>query len=218
MPDILSEEDTRALFAELRAQEHPNVVPAGTAAVQRTVHRRRMSTAVGVATLAALALVVGGLSVAGRDRQLFDPAPAGSIGEPSTSAHERLMGLAEQARRSVDGGSRLPASPAEESSAGHGPLDSVVQIVDEAMASGGAPAADYRLWYSCRGSGSAILTWTIGSRTASVTMICRDAGAAAPTRPDGVVTLTGAGIMTVRIEPDPDALHQAAYAFRIARD
>jgi RNA polymerase sigma-70 factor (ECF subfamily) len=77
MPEELTEEQTRAAFADLRAADLTFIRPPGSVAAQRTVRRRRRAGVVAVAAGVGIAIVSTAtvLSVVDTDRAAPPPAP-----------------------------------------------------------------------------------------------------------------------------------------------
>lgn len=200
MPDLLSEEETRALFADLHSQALHDVQAPGTQAAHRTVSRRRTVKAVSIAGCVAIAL--GGTFLLGQNigssKAATNPAPAA---QPSVEADD-TNALAQTARLAVGTGEGQAAFV----SAASGPLDSGIHNVDST-----GEFRDYELRVMCAGAGSIDITFAAGAGSTKEGLACGKGPL--------VIHLTGPATkphdLAVTIEPDPAALGHAGYAYVI---
>ncbi|MBV1853748.1 hypothetical protein [Catellatospora tritici] len=212
--------DIEEAFALIRLEAEQRELPMADQ-VRRYGDRRARRRAA-VATLAAVVVgVVATISVLPLitspktlpPTRATDASPALSGGEMSK--------LIDQAREDVGIGSAVNAKQFAVSS---GPLDTTVQNVAEAV-----PENSYTLAVTCRGAGKVTVTWSFGGRASGDHI---EVGA------DGYLSQTGhltcapasvknlpalmkdhrSGTLTVRIEPDSEALNHAAYAYVITTD
>lgn len=210
MPDLITDEHTRALFTRLRAEELSRVAAPGTAQAHRTVRRRKTTTTVVAAGVAAVALAGGTLGYA----QLTTSPAATS----ASTTQEDLSQLADQARRAVaSGGDRAIGAAPGGFASGSGPLSGVVQNVDEGEDGRGVADGRRTLSYACRGAGKATLIWSVGDQSRTVVMACEQPGPMTVFKIDGTIAVEGSGIMKVRVEPDAEAVDRAAYAYSITQ-
>lgn len=203
MPDLLTDDQTRAMFRQLRAEQLHHVVPPGAADAHRTVRRRRITSAL-AASVALLTII--GLGYA----QLTAPTQLNPAEPSSAPGQDELIRLADQAHDSVRAAG--PSASANILTGGWGPLNNDIQDEDGR----GVPMAHYTLGYACRGVGQAKITWSIGKTTRTATMACGDPSPATSRKPDGTLTATGSGVMTIRIDPNIRAINHAAYAYSVA--
>jgi hypothetical protein len=106
MPEELTEEQTRAVFADMRATDLTFIRPPGSAAAQRTVRRRRRAGVVAVAAGVGIAIVSTAtvLSVIDTDRAAPSPAaPSPSFSRPPlTEAELKQLGAEAMATLGAD--------------------------------------------------------------------------------------------------------------------
>jgi hypothetical protein len=202
MPDLLSDDDTRAAFASLRSSELARVRPPGTDAVRRTVSRRRTTRAVTIA--GCLVLAIGGGVALAANPLGRGVAPAGPPDRTATDWSRIAVAL-----MPPDGTPGFVSSAA-------GPLDANIRNVDET-----AHLRGYRLRITCAGAGAVHVKLEAGGATAEADVSCgagiAEAGAA--TRELKVaVPAGGANGVAVAIEPDAAALKKAGFAYVIVHD
>jgi hypothetical protein len=203
---MLTEDQTRSAFAQLRAAEIASVSAPGTAAAHRTVRRRRAARVATVAGCVA-AVLAGGVALAnnltggGANSQPADPQAVDVV---------RLGRLANAALTAAE-----PERTTRQIFGGSGPLDSAIHDVDET--GGSLPA--YQVLVTCMGEGSMNVTLTVGTNSASDGVACgrTQAGAAGVATLISVPTPAGASEVSVTLEPDEAALHHAGYAFVVMK-
>jgi hypothetical protein len=198
MPDLLSEDQTRAMFADLHAEEIAHVRAPGTQAAHRTVRRRRTTAAVTVAGCVAVAL--GGAFLLGQNvGRTSTPAPAPAA-RPSIEA-DNTVALGEAARQALGTAGSAP----DMVSGSSGPLDTGIHNVDET-----GHFARYRLLVTCAGAGSIRVKFGAGPKAVEDDVTCGQSSQ---------LSLDGPGTsphdVTVTIEPDAAALHHAGFAYVI---
>lgn len=196
MPDLLSEDETRAVFADLRSSELPHVRPPGTEAVRTTVRRRkttRMATIAGCAVLAVGGVWLG-LSMSGTPS-----TPAAPLDRTTTEWGQIAAAL-------------MPPQGTPGFVAGaSGPLDATVRDVDESASLGG-----YRLRVTCAGAGAIHVRLEAGGAVQQTDVVCGSGIAEAGESAREVTVAVPSGGpegMAVVIEPDAAALHRAGFAY-----
>ncbi|MBB5873616.1 hypothetical protein F4553_007050 [Allocatelliglobosispora scoriae] len=202
MPDLLSEDDTRSAFADVRAAELSLVRPPGTAAAHRTVRRRRTTAALTVAGCAALVLGAASLGIGGLGDDGETP------GAPPSGEAVNLTALAEIARAA------LPLDDEERErvvNSSSGPLDADIRNTDDA-----GRATTYQLLITCVGAGSIHFQLAAGANRIEEEIDC---GATRMAAAGGAMLLSLPGPesrpheIAVTVEPDVRALYHAGYAY-----
>lgn len=205
MSDLLSEEETRAAFAELRATELVHVRPPGTQAVRTTVRRRRTTRVVTVAGCAALAVAGGAIAAANMLPRQSAPAPM--IGAQPSVEPTDALGWAQLADDALGEGVGRPKWLAHALS----PIDTVTHDVAYA----GTHSA-YNLTITCAGAGTVHVKVAVGTHAAEADLAC---GATKSEAQDATKVLalpvgdSAAHQVAVTIEPDGDAVNKAGFAY-----
>ncbi|GAA3344061.1 hypothetical protein GCM10020358_45750 [Amorphoplanes nipponensis] len=220
MPEELTEEQTRAAFADLRAADLTFIRPPGSAEALRTVRRRRRAGVVAAAAGAGLVLA-GSATVAAR----VDPdraAPAAPSPAPSALSDAELDRLSEAAAAAlglttVDNKKRRSQGLPRIVSSNHGPLRGGDQGV-AGVSSGTNQTGVYVVEVVCVGTGTLhALVWAadgisrdrpVPPGAADVQVSCGDR----PTPVEVTVSAPRPKLVFTRIEPDPSAIGRAAYA------
>lgn len=205
MSDLLSEEETRAAFGALRAQELGQVRAPGVQAAHRTVRRRQAVRAVSIA--GAVAVVAGGGFLLGQTIHTSPSTPAAQPGleQPDQQAMgviaRDLIGLSTQTPDMI--------------SNSWGPLDTSIRDDDEA-----ADFSAYTLKVACAGGGLIHVKLAVGSTSSAADATCgpgvRGAGGTSVTV-DLKAPTDGTHGVSVLIEPDPTAQQNAGFAYSLTR-
>jgi hypothetical protein len=212
MPDLLSEEETRAAFAELRSAELPHVRPPGTDSVHRTVRRRKAVRSVTVVGCAALA--IGGGAVLAPNLLANNGASdnrtngtANAIGAQPTVEPTDALGWAQLADYALGEGVGRPKWLAHS----FGPVDAGSHDVAYA----GTYSA-YNLVVTCAGPGTMHVKMAVGTHATEADVVC---GATAGEARDATKELAlsagdNAGHnVEVTAEPDAAADGKAGFAY-----
>jgi hypothetical protein len=198
VPEMLTEDEVREAFARLRAAELPRVPGPGTAAIERTVRRRRATTSAAV-LLIALA-VAGGAAFAvrtGTPRPAPPPPPAAP--EPVPTGPD-LIRLGEQASLALD-----PVVPGDYAAGVSGPLTGAVLDAHEAT----QPAGRYRLAATCVGTGTARFEVVQNRQAEGFDLVCDGRAGSLEFVYQPAFTLY------VSVEPDAAADGHAGFAYRV---
>jgi hypothetical protein len=194
---MLTDDETRAAFAQLRADELPRVAGPGSAAARRTVRRRRVTVAVAVTTVLAAAGTAAVLAVAG----VTGPAPStlGTSDHPVPTGPD-LVRLGEQAARTL--AAEVPGDPAL---GGSGPMTSIGLDAEDGVLEAGR----YRLTATCLGAGTARFEVAQNGPSHGFDVACD--GSANSVEFDNRPGFT----LYVRVDPDDAARDRAGFAYRV---
>jgi hypothetical protein len=208
MPDLLSEEETRAAFAELRATELQRVRPPGITAAHQTVRRRTRAKAVVVA--AGVVAMLGALGLA--QNSLTDQSTGPTDIDPPTINLSPPNDLAEGWREVAEGAvmGLLPMNNISAISTGG--LRSTVRDVDDTAA---YPA--YHVKVVCAGYGTIDVMVMAGSQANGAAVDCGASQSEAAKRMREIDIAMPSGVigLTVTIKPNHVALNNSAYGYVI---
>jgi hypothetical protein len=157
VPDqtALSEDQTRAAFAALRAEALPEVRGPGVDVVRHTVRRRRKTAAVTSAFVVA-GLVAGGFAVASHVAGGSDPVPL--LAAPADEQPDALA-RARQADEALTQGDSFAG--------GSGPAVARLDLSQVAV-----QPSTYTVEVACIGSGSATFTLSVGEASVHEPVTC----------------------------------------------
>jgi hypothetical protein len=194
---VLAEEQTRAAFAQLRADEMGRLIPPGAAGVRRTVRRRRaVRAASGVLAAAVLAVAaLAGLNA-------IQPAPDR---RPPVLSGPQLDDLAAQAGTVLNSGDNQTIIRSE---------SRVTDMFSNTHAIE-ADSADYQLQVSCVGTGHLALTFRVGADDLDADVTCGPAGT--PPHIFNARASSGTGSIFISLRPDEAARQRAGFAYLILR-
>ncbi|MFI5935810.1 hypothetical protein [Actinoplanes sp. NPDC051494] len=180
-----------ALFAELRAETMPRILPPGVDATHRTVRRRRRTRRVAVA--AAVLAVAGGFAAVN--------LPRGAGPAPQEAAAARINRLVAPADAAVDLPDGLFA---------HG-----LMTADGTAEFPNVVAGNYTLYMACSGAGQASLAATLtGTRPAELVgsvLTCDET----PQRAELEIAVPADGTVVVTLKGDDRAAGNAGYALNL---
>lgn len=207
MPEMLTEDEVREAFARLRAAELPRVPGPGTAAIERTVRRRRATTIVVAGLTTALAVVAGAALAVGAPAPEPAPPPAPAASNPVPTpvptlvpTGPDLIRLGEQASLALD-----PVVPGDYAGGGSGPLEGALTYQLEAT----LPAGRYRLAATCVGAGKARFEIVQNQHAEGFDVVCDGRAGSLEFVYQPPFTLY------INVEPDPVADGHAAFAYRV---
>jgi len=223
MPEELTEEQTRAAFADMRAADLTFIRPPGSAAAQRTVRRRRRAGVIAVAAGVGIAIVSTAtvMSVVDTDRAAPAPAaPSPSFSRPPLT-EAQLKQLASEAMATLgadtNNADRKKAGKPAIVSSNHGPARPNMGTSGSATSTN--KTGDYVVEIICLGEGTIRTTvWAASHDPQSMRTPTPDASVVsvrcgdkpAPVRVD--VHAPKPKLVHVQHQADPAAVGHAVFA------